>query len=91
MLFLTKNKHLNYSKQTNKTNNILRELYNEILEANNYVKNQVKFSLFLSSSSLPLLACACLRYQLCLDDAPTPSWGLQTPGLPSPCTITSKP
>ena len=43
MLFLTKNKHLNYSKQTNKTNNILRELYNEILEANNYVKNQVKF------------------------------------------------
>jgi hypothetical protein len=43
MLFFTKNKHLNYSKQTNKTNNIFRELYNEILEANNYVKKQVKF------------------------------------------------
>jgi hypothetical protein len=43
MLFFTKNKHLNYSKQTNKTNNILRELYNEILEANNYVKKQIKF------------------------------------------------
>lgn len=43
MLFFTKNNHLNYSKQTNKTNNILRELYNEILEANNYVKNQIKF------------------------------------------------
>jgi hypothetical protein len=43
MLFFTKNKHLNYSKQTNKTNNIFRDLYNEILEANNYVKKQVKF------------------------------------------------
>lgn len=43
MLFFSKNKHLNYSKQTNKTNNILKELHNEILEANNYVKKQIKF------------------------------------------------
>ena len=43
MLFFSKNKHLNYVKQSNKTNEILRELYNEIQEANNYVKKQVKY------------------------------------------------
>lgn len=38
MLFFEKNKHLNYDKQTNKTKNILRELYNKINEAYNYSK-----------------------------------------------------
>jgi len=38
MLFFSKNKHLNYSNQTNKTNIILRELYNVIHEAYNYCK-----------------------------------------------------
>jgi len=42
MLFFSKNKHLNYVKQSNRTNAILRELYNEIQEANNYVKKQIK-------------------------------------------------
>jgi len=42
MLFFSKNKHLNYVKQTNKTNSILSELYNEIQEANNYVKKMIK-------------------------------------------------
>ena len=39
MLFFEKNKHLNYNKQTNKTNFILSELYNKINEAYNYCKN----------------------------------------------------
>ena len=39
MLFFSKNKHLNYDKQTNKTKTILRELYNKIYEAYNYAKN----------------------------------------------------
>ena len=43
MLFFSKNKHLNYVKQTNKTNSILRDLYTEIIEANNYIKKQVKY------------------------------------------------
>jgi len=43
MLFFSKNKHLNYVKQSNKTNSILKDLYNEIIEANNYVKKQVKY------------------------------------------------
>lgn len=43
MIFFSKNKHLNYVKQSNKTNAILRELYNEIQEANNYVKKQIKY------------------------------------------------
>jgi len=43
MLFFSKNKHLNYVKQSNKTNSILRDLYNEMKEANNYIKKQVKY------------------------------------------------
>jgi hypothetical protein len=43
MLFFSKNKHLNYVKQSNKTNSILKDLYNEIIEANNYIKKQIKY------------------------------------------------
>jgi hypothetical protein len=43
MLFFSKNKHLNYDSQTNKTKTILRELYNEILEAHNYCKKHVHY------------------------------------------------
>jgi len=43
ILFFSKNKYLNYVKQTNKTTSILRELYNEIQEANYYVKKQIKY------------------------------------------------
>jgi len=43
MLFFSKNKHLNYVKQSNKTKTILRELYHEIQQANNYAKKQVKY------------------------------------------------
>jgi len=43
ILFFSKNRYLNYVKQTNKTKTILRELYNEIQEANNYVKKQMKY------------------------------------------------
>jgi hypothetical protein len=43
MLFFSKNKHLNYVKQSNKTNAILRELYNEIQQASNYAKKQIKY------------------------------------------------
>jgi hypothetical protein len=39
MLFFSKNKHLNYENQTNKTNILLRELYNKINEAYIYSKN----------------------------------------------------
>jgi hypothetical protein len=43
MVFFSKNKHLNYDIQTNKTKGILRELYNEILEAYNYCKKHVYY------------------------------------------------
>jgi hypothetical protein len=43
MLFFSKNNHLNYIKLTNKTKSILIDLYNEIQEANNYIKKQVKY------------------------------------------------
>jgi hypothetical protein len=43
MLFFSKNKHINYDSQTNKTKTILRELYNEILEAYNYCKKHVHY------------------------------------------------
>jgi hypothetical protein len=43
MLFFSKNKHINYDSQTNKTKTILRELYNEILEAHNYCKKHVHY------------------------------------------------
>ena len=42
MLFFSKNKHLNYVKQSNKTNVILSELYHEIQQASNYAKKQIK-------------------------------------------------
>ena len=41
MLFFSKNKHISYINQTNKTKVILRELYNEILEAYNFCKNNI--------------------------------------------------
>jgi hypothetical protein len=44
ILFFSKNKYLNYVKNTNKTNSILRDLYNEIQEANFYVKKQIKYT-----------------------------------------------
>jgi hypothetical protein len=43
ILFFSKNKYLNYVKQTNKTKSILTDLYNEIQEANYYVKKQIKY------------------------------------------------
>jgi hypothetical protein len=43
MLFFSKNKHLNYDRQTNKTKMILRELYNEILEAYNFCKKNIHY------------------------------------------------
>ena len=43
MLFFSKNKHLNYVKQSNKTNIILKQLYSEIIEAYNYSKKQLKY------------------------------------------------
>jgi hypothetical protein len=43
MLFFSKNKHINYDSQTNKTKTILRELYNEIIEAHNYCKKHVHY------------------------------------------------
>lgn len=39
MLFFTQNKHINNVKQTTKTNNILKELYYEIINASNYIKS----------------------------------------------------
>jgi hypothetical protein len=38
MSFFTKNKHINKIKQTKRTQKIITELYNEILEAYNYLK-----------------------------------------------------
>lgn len=43
MLFFSKNKHLNYDRQTNKTKIILRELYREILEAYNFCKTNIHY------------------------------------------------
>lgn len=43
ILFFSKNKYINYVKNTNKTNSILKDLYNEIQEANYYVKKQIKY------------------------------------------------
>lgn len=37
MLFFTKNNHINNIKQTKRTDNILNELYNDILNAHNYL------------------------------------------------------
>jgi hypothetical protein len=45
MLFFSKNKHLNYDKQTNKSKIILRELYNEIIEAYNYCKKHLHYKM----------------------------------------------
>ena len=38
MLFFSKHKHINYSRQTKTTKNMLKDLYMDILEAYNYVK-----------------------------------------------------
>ena len=43
--FFSKNKHLNYDRQTNKTNTILRELYNKILEAYNFYKEKINYKI----------------------------------------------
>ena len=43
--FFSKNKHLNYDRQTNKTNTILRELYNKILEAYNFCKEKINYKI----------------------------------------------
>ena len=37
MLFFTKNKHIKYQKMTNKTNSILKKLYNELIEGYKYI------------------------------------------------------
>jgi hypothetical protein len=39
----SKNNHLNYDKQSNKTKTILRELYNEILESYNFCKKNIHY------------------------------------------------
>jgi hypothetical protein len=49
MLFFTKNKHINQIQQTNKTSNIIKELYNEILSSYKYLmqlkqKNKTYFT-----------------------------------------------
>jgi len=46
ILFFSKNKHINYEIQTNKTKNILVELYHELLDAYNFVKKQIKLNPF---------------------------------------------
>ena len=38
MLFFTKNKHIKYQKTTNKTNIILKKLYDELIQGYKYVK-----------------------------------------------------
>lgn len=43
MLFFSKNNHLNYVKLNNKTSKIIEELYNELINANNYIKKQSPF------------------------------------------------
>lgn len=43
MLFFSKNNHLNYVKLNNKTSKIFEELYNEIINANIYIKNHTSF------------------------------------------------
>ena len=45
MLFFSKNKNilLRDTNHSNKTKNILRELYNEIVEADNYAKKQINY------------------------------------------------
>ena len=40
ILFFTKNKHLNYVQQTNKTKILLSELYKEILEAHSFINKR---------------------------------------------------
>ena len=40
MLFFSKNKHLNYDKQTNKTDTILLKLYDDIMEANIFLQKK---------------------------------------------------
>lgn len=40
ILFFTKNKHINYVHQTNKTKLILNEIYKELLDADNYVSKR---------------------------------------------------
>jgi len=55
IVFFSKNKHLNYDNQTNKTKTILRELYNEILDAYNFCKNihyNVSFKKILTASQI---------------------------------------
>ena len=39
MTFFTKNKYINHIEQTTRTNNIISELYNDILNAYNYLSN----------------------------------------------------
>jgi hypothetical protein len=39
MSFFTKNKYINHIEQTTRTNNIISELYNDILNAHNYLLN----------------------------------------------------
>jgi hypothetical protein len=45
MLFFSKNKHLNYIHNTNKTKALLRELYNEIIQAYNYCKKKTDYKI----------------------------------------------
>jgi hypothetical protein len=43
MLFFTKNNHLNYVNLNNKTNKVFKELYDEIINATNYIKTKTPF------------------------------------------------
>jgi hypothetical protein len=44
MLFFSKNSDLNYIEQTNRTNNILKEIYTQQINAYNYVKKLTPFN-----------------------------------------------
>ena len=53
MLFFSKNKHLKYIHNTNKTNLLLRELYNEILAAHNYCKKGINYKIAIKKILTP--------------------------------------
>jgi hypothetical protein len=45
LLFFSKNKQINYVPNSNKTNNILKELYNVLLEAYQYCKKNIHYKI----------------------------------------------
>ena len=55
MLFLTQNNHINNVKQTKHTDNIIEELYHEIINAYNYVNNLKKNGVYYTVTTKKLL------------------------------------